>query len=98
MMEITMLKKVDLTGTTFVEGFPGIGLVGPMSISYMIDKLQMEYVGYLESANFPPLISVHKGVPMPPVRVYYSADSKVVTIFAAFSMPLELIKEVTDTV
>ncbi len=44
MMEIKMLKKVDLEGATFVEGFPGIGLVGPMSISYMIDKLAMDYL------------------------------------------------------
>jgi uncharacterized protein len=35
---------------------------------------------------------------MPPVRVYYSSSAKIVTIFAEFSMPLELVKEVTDTV
>ena len=93
-----MFKKVNLEGSTFVEGFPGVGLVGPMSISYMIDKLQMEYVGYLEGQNFPPLISIHKGQPMPPVRVYCSAKSKVVTIFAEFSMPLELVKDVSDAV
>jgi uncharacterized protein len=93
-----MFKKVSLEGCTFVEGFPGVGLVGPMSISYMIDKLQMEYVGYLEGQNFPPLISIHKGQPMPPVRVYYSAKSKVVTIFAEFSMPLELVREVSESV
>ena len=91
MMEIKMLKKVDLEGATFVEGFPGIGLVGPMSISYMIDKLEMEYVGYMEGSNFPPLISIHKGEPMPPIRLYYSSENKIVTIFAEFAMPLDLV-------
>jgi uncharacterized protein len=98
MMEVKMLKKIGLEGYTFVEGFPGVGLVGPMSISYMIDKLSMEYVGYLDGSNFPPLISIHKGEPMPPVRVYCSTDSKVVTIFAEFSMPLDMVREVTETV
>ncbi len=98
MMEITMLKKVDLTGTTFVEGFPGIGLVGPMSISYMIDKLEMECVGYIDSPNFPPLISIHKGEPMHPIRVYYSKQNKIVTMFAEFAIPLELVYELVETV
>ena len=93
-----MLKKVDLEGYTFVEGFPGVGLVGPMSISYIIDKLQMDYVGYLDGTDFPPLISIHKGQPMPPVRVYSSSSNKIVTIFAEFAMPLEMVKEVSETV
>lgn len=97
-MEITMLKDVDLKGSTFVEGFPGIGLVGPMSISYMIDKLEMEYVGYMESSSFPPLISIHKGEPMHPIRLYYSKSEKIVTIFAEFAIPLDLVYELTDTV
>jgi uncharacterized protein len=97
-MEIKMLKKVNLEGYTFVEGFPGIGLVGPMSISYMVDKLSMEYVGYLESPNFPPLVSIHKGEPVPPVRVYCSSDNKIVTIFAEFAMQLDLVAETTDAI
>lgn len=97
-MEIKMLKKVALDGATFVEGFPGIGLVGPMSISYMIDKLGMEYVGYMESTSFPPLISIHKGDPMPPIRLYYSSSNKIATIFAEFAMPLDLVAGVVDAV
>ncbi|MDE1865439.1 MAG: proteasome assembly chaperone family protein [Candidatus Micrarchaeota archaeon] len=98
MMEITMLKKVDLSGATFVEGFPGIGLVGPMSISYMIDKLDMECVGYIDSQNFPPLISIHKGEPMHPIRLYYSKQNQIITIFAEFAIPLDLVYEITETV
>lgn len=97
-MEIKLLKKVNLEGYSLIEGFPGVGLVGPMSISYIIDKLGMEYVGYMDGESFPPLISIHKGQPMPPVRVYCSESSKIVTIFAEFSMPLELVKEVSETV
>src|SRR5438445_6904398 len=98
MIEIKMIKQVNLKGCTFIEGLPGAGLVGPMAISYIIDKLSMEYVGYLESSEFPPLISIHKNEPMPPVRVYYSEKAKIVTMFAEFAMPIELIYQLTEAV
>lgn len=98
MIDIRMFKKMSLQGFTFIEGFPGIGLVGPMAISYMIDKLGMEYVGYVDSHDFPPIVSIHKNTPMPPIRVYASEKSKVVTIFAEFAIPLELTREMSEAV
>lgn len=98
MISIRMLKKKDIRGYTVIEGFPGLGLVGPMAISYIIDKLGMEYVGYLESDDFPPLISIHHKVPMPPIRVYTSDKYKIVTIFAEFAIPMELIYELSNSV
>ena len=94
MIEIKMFKQVNLKGFTFIEGFPGAGLVGPMTISYIIDKLKLEYVGYMKSTDFPPLVSIHKNEPMPPIRIYCSTDrkdEKIVTIFAEFAIPLELV-------
>jgi predicted ATP-grasp superfamily ATP-dependent carboligase len=101
MIEIKMFKQVNLSGSTFIEGFPGAGLVGPMTISYIIDKLKLEYVGYLKSADFPPLVSIHKNQPMPPIRIYCGSGSKgekIVTIFAEFAIPLELVAELSDAV
>lgn len=82
MIEIELFKKVDTTGCTFIEGFPGAGLVGPMTISYMVNKLGMDYVGYLRGTAFPPLVSIHGDVPLPPCRLYYSKKYKVVALFA----------------
>ncbi len=98
MINIKMLKKLDLSGAIMIEGFPGIGLVGPMAISYIIDKLGMVYIGYMESEEFPPLVSIHKGEPMPPVRLYYSEKFKIVTIFAEFALPVELVGSITNAV
>ena len=98
MIEIKMIKDVNLKGCTFIEGFPGIGLVGPMAISYIIDKLNMTYIGYMESDSFPPLVSIHKGEPMPSIRVYYAEKEKLVTIFAEFAIPMALISELTATI
>ncbi|MEM3227340.1 MAG: PAC2 family protein [Candidatus Micrarchaeaceae archaeon] len=98
MIEIRMLEEVNLKGFTFVEGFPGTGLVGPMAVSYIIDKLGMSYVGYLESDDFPPLVSVHNSMPMKPVRVYYSDKYKICTVFAEFAIPVNLIYETTTAI
>lgn len=95
MIEIKLLKERDFNGFTFIEGFPGAGLVGPMAISYMIDKLGFSYAGYLDSRDFPPLVSVHGGVPMKPVRIYYSDKYKICTIFAEFAIPVNLIYELS---
>jgi uncharacterized protein len=98
MISINLFKKKELKGYTFIEGFPGLGLVGPMAISYIVDKLSMEYIGYLESNDFPPLVSIHRRVPMPPIRVYVSDKYKIITIFAEFAVPIELVYELSGKV
>jgi uncharacterized protein len=90
MITVKLFDKVSFEGFTLVEGFPGIGLVGPMAISYMIDKLGMQYCGYIESDEFPPLVSIHDGTPMPPVRLYINEKLKLVTVFAEFAIPVKM--------
>ncbi len=96
MITFKLDKKIDLEGYTFLEGFPGVGLVGSMTISYIIEKLDMEYIGYLESDDFPPLISIHKNIPISPIRIYVSKKNKLVSIFAEFSIPIGLTHELAN--
>lgn len=98
MIEIKFFKETDIKGYTFIEGFPGAGLVGPMAISYIIDKLQMKYVGYLQSSDFPPLVSIHKKEAMLPIRVYVAEKEKIVTIFAEFAITMDLVTEMGNVV
>jgi uncharacterized protein len=98
MIEIKLIKEVDMKGATLIEGFPGIGLVGPMAVSYIIDKLDMDYVGYIESEEFPPLVSIHNSQPLPPVRVYYSNKKKIAAVFAEFSMPVSLASPLAEKI
>ncbi len=82
MIEIKFLHKMPFKGYTLVEGFPGAGLVAPISIGYMINKLDFKYVGFIDSDKFPPVVSIHQGVPLPAVRLYCSEKYKLLTIFA----------------
>ena len=97
MIEIKITEKAELKGTTLIEGFPGAGLVGPMAISYIIEKLNMKYIGHINSDSFPPLIAIHGDKPMPPVRIYYSEKANLVTILAEFAIPLNVTHELANT-
>lgn len=90
MLDIKVMSDKKLEGYTLIEGFPGVGLVGPMALSYIIEKLNMEYYGYFESQAFPPLVSIHNSIPMHPVRIYFSSKYKLVAIFAEFAIPPEM--------
>lgn len=98
MIEIKLFKEANLKGYTFIEGFPGAGLVGPMTISYIVDKLQMKYIGYLESDKFPPLVSIHKNEAMPPIRIYCSDKEKIITIFAEFAITVDVVGELSNAI
>ena len=46
--EVYEIKKTVLKNPIIFAGFVGAGLVGPLSVGYVIDKLQMEEIGYLD--------------------------------------------------
>jgi proteasome assembly chaperone (PAC2) family protein len=41
-IETRKFKDMDLKGGTVLEGFPGIGIVGPIAATYLIDYLEMD--------------------------------------------------------
>ena len=41
--------KKDLKNYTLIEGFPGIGLVGTIAAKYLIEKLEFQKYGSIES-------------------------------------------------
>ncbi len=90
MIQIKMNKDQNLKGYTLLEAFPGVGLVGAMSGSYIIEKLDMEIIGRIDSDYFPPLSAVHDTVPMFPARIYKSKDLKLVLVMSEFAIPPNL--------
>ena len=98
MISIKIRGKANLKGYTLLEGFPGAGLVGPMAISYIVEKLKMKYTGFIESDDFPPLIAIHGDMPMPPVRIYADDKTKIVTILAEFAIPIDVTYKLTDKI
>jgi uncharacterized protein len=58
-----------------------------MAGSYMIEKLKMEQIGYIDSDTFPPIAAIHEGVPMFPARLYMDKGYKIIVAMSEFVIP-----------
>ncbi|MFA5930761.1 MAG: PAC2 family protein [archaeon] len=81
-INIIETKNISMKGFTFIEGFPDLGLAGTIGARYIIEKLKFEQVGFIDSKAFMPMIRIHNGMPVHPVKIYANKKSKVVIIVA----------------
>jgi len=75
-------KNLNLKGYTLIEGFPDLGLAGTIGSRFLVDKLKLDQIGYIDSRLFLPIIRVHNGVPLHPVRIYASTKHKIIVVLA----------------
>lgn len=75
------LKK-PLKGYTIIAGFPGIGLVGPITAKHIVDFSKMELAGVAFSKDFPAVTAIRKGISLPPVRIYADEEKKVAVVLS----------------
>jgi uncharacterized protein len=69
-VRIYEIKRVDVEGALVIDGFPSVGLVSSIVANYLIDTLEMEQIGIVESPAFPTVSLVRDGIPQHPVRIY----------------------------
>ncbi len=69
-VRIYEVKRVDVEGAIVLDGFPSVGLVSSIVANYLVDTLQMEQIGIVESPSFPTVSLVRNGIPQHPVRIY----------------------------
>ncbi len=84
------VEKVKLKNAIMIEGFPGIGMVGTISASYLSEKLGMKVIGYISSSHFPPIAAIHDYMPVSPARIYASEKYNLIVLFAEFVIPSEV--------
>ncbi|RLF76005.1 proteasome assembly chaperone family protein [Thermococci archaeon] len=70
----------------FIEGYPGIGLVGHIAANFLVKELDMEMVGYVESSFIPPLTLVLEGKPNPPLR-FYEREGIILAVSDIYAPP-----------
>ncbi len=97
-VKIHETAQVSLKNPVIVEGFPGLGLVGTISASYLVEKLKMEPVGYITSDQFPPLAAVHNYQPLYPARIYASRKHNLIVLVSEFIVPLPAIYDLSDAI
>jgi len=87
--EVFEIKKVVLKNPIIFAGFVGAGLVGPISIGHMIEKLQMEVIGYMRSKHLPPSTVFLRGRLRHPFRFYSNKEGTVCAIICEITLRME---------
>ena len=88
--EIYEIKKTILKSPIVFAGFVGAGLVGPLSVGHIIDKLKMEEIGYLRSRHLPPSTVFIQGRLRHPFRLYSNNDGTLCAIICEITLPFGL--------
>lgn len=66
-------------GATFILGFAGIGLIGPIVANTLIEQLpDATEIGFITSEYLPPISVFYEGVLKHPFRVLYSAQHNII--------------------
>ena len=87
--EIFEIKKVDLKSPLIFAGFVGAGLVGPIAVGHMIEKLGMKEIGYMRSKHLPPSTVFMKGRLRHPFRFYANKEGTVCAVICEITLRME---------
>ena len=83
--QVFEIKKTVLKSPIVFAGFVGAGLVGPLSVGYMIDKLKMKEIAYLRSRHLPPSTVFMQGRLRHPFRLYSNDDGTICAITVPYT-------------
>jgi len=95
-VRIVETSEFDLDKPTLIEGLPGLGLVGTIAATYLVDKLKMEPLGYIVSEKFPPIATIHNNLPLHPIRLYKSKKHNLIVLVSEFIIPLNSVYSLSE--
>ena len=99
-MAVTIVEteKFDLKKPILIEGFPGLGLVGTIAATYLVDKLKLELMGHIVSDKFPPIAAIHNNIPLHPARIYKSKKYNIIVLFSEFIIPIDSVYQLSEEI
>ena len=83
-MRLELTKKPK--GATIIEGFPGFGLVGPITTEFLISHLDVEQIGEFIFDDLPATVAIHEGEVVNPMAVYYNEKHNLVIFHTMLSV------------
>ena len=88
--EVCEIKKTVLKSPVVFAGFVGAGLVGPLAVGCMIDKLKMKEIAYFRSKHLPPSTVFMQGRLRHPFRLYSNDDGTICAVICEITLPFGL--------
>ena len=89
-------KEMDFKEPVVITGFPGMGLVGNIAAHKIAKDLNLDFVGYFDSPEVPPIMAVEEGILYPPIRVY--ANENMIVIYSEVLIPQKSVYELADEI
>ena len=83
------IKKILLKSPIVIAGFVGPGLAGPLAVGYIIEKLNMQEIGYLHSKYLPPSTVFIQGRLRHPFRVYSNKKGNICAIICEVTLRVD---------
>ena len=87
--EIFEIKKRELKSPVIFAGFVGAGLVGPVAINHMIEKLEMDEIAVMRSKYLPPSTVFMRGRLRHPFRFYANKEGTVCAIICEITLRMD---------
>lgn len=96
--EVFEIKKTELKSPIIFAGFVGAGLVGPVAINHIIEKLGMEEIGVMRSKYLPPSTVFMRGRLRHPFRFYANPEGTVCAIICEITLRMEGLYTLVSTI
>jgi len=95
-------KVVDLVKSTLNKpiifgGFVGPGLVGLVTVGYMIEKLNLREIAHVRSQHIPPVVVFVGAKLRHPFRIYSDDSGKIVALTCEMPIDIEGLYEISYT-
>jgi uncharacterized protein (TIGR00161 family) len=90
-------RELDVEGAHVIAAFPSVGLVATIVATHVVEALDLEQVGVMDSERFPTLSVVENGAPLNPVRIYARAGGPVVFL-SEFQPSPELVRPMSEAI
>lgn len=87
--EVFEIKKQELKSPVIFAGFVGAGLVGPVAINHMIEKLEMDEIAVMRSKYLPPSTVFMRGRLRHPFRFYANKEGTVCAIICEITLRMD---------
>ncbi|MDX1533168.1 MAG: PAC2 family protein [Nitrosopumilaceae archaeon] len=98
--EVFEIDKRELNKPIIFAGFVGAGLVGPLAIGHIIEKLKMKEIGFMRSKYLPPSTVFIRGRLRHPFRFYANDDGTICAIICEITLRMEglytIVAEILD--
>src|SRR3989338_6879747 len=77
-MKLILTKKPK--SPIIIQGFPSLGLVSTITTKFLLDHLDTEQIGHVESEKILPLTAIHNSQVVYPITIYYNKKYNLVIV------------------